>query len=87
MVSLPSTPPKPGVVRVAEGGAPLEVEVWALDPAGFGAFVDEIPPPLAIGTIELADRTWVNGFVCEAVAVAGSEDITAHGGWRAWLAR
>jgi allophanate hydrolase len=74
-------------VRVDEGGARLEVEVWALDPAGFGAFVDEIPPPLAIGTIELADGTWVNGFVCEAHAVAGAEDITAYGGWRAWLAR
>ena len=85
MVALPTTPPKPGVVRVDEGGAPLEVEVWALDPAGFGAFVDEIPAPLAIGTIELADGTWVNGFVCEAHAVAGAEDITAHGGWRAWL--
>ncbi|MDD9370753.1 MAG: hypothetical protein PV358_11620, partial [Acidimicrobiales bacterium] len=86
MVALPTTPPKPGVVRVDEGGAPLEVEVWALDPAGFGAFVDEIPAPLAIGTIELADGSWVNGFVCEAHAVAGAEDITAHGGWRAWLA-
>ena len=86
MVALDTLPPKPGVVRVADGGAPLEVEVWALDAAGFGAFVDEVPAPLAIGTVELADGASVNGFLCEASATAGAEDITAHGGWRAWLA-
>jgi len=87
MVALDTVPPKPGVVRVGEGGAPLEVEVWALDAAGFGAVVDEVPAPLAIGTVELADGTTVNGFLCEPHAVEGATDITAHGGWRAWLDR
>jgi allophanate hydrolase len=87
MVALDTVPPKPGVVRVAEGGAALEVEVWALDAAGFGAFVDEVPAPLAIGTVELADGSSVNGFLCEPHAVAGATDITIHGGWRGWLAR
>lgn len=86
MVRLDTTPPKPGVVRVAYGGAPLEVEVWALDPAGFGAFVDEVPSPLVIGTVELADGSTVNGFLCEPHAAAGAQDITVHGGWRAFLA-
>ncbi|MGE3621874.1 MAG: amidase family protein, partial [Acidimicrobiia bacterium] len=86
MVRLDTDPPKPGVVRVAEGGGPLEVEVWALPAAAFGTFVDEAPPPLAIGTVELADGTAVNGFLCEPHALAGAEDITHHGGWRAWLA-
>ena len=27
----------------------------------------------------------VTGFLCEAVAVAGAPDITAHGGWLAYL--
>ena len=82
MVSLPTTPPKPGVVRDEEHGASLEVEVWALDPAGFGSFVDEIPAPLAIGTVELADGTWVNGFVCEAHAQGDIVDrvVTAFQG-------
>jgi allophanate hydrolase len=87
MVALDTVPPKPGVIRVAEGGAALQVEVWALDAAGFGAFVDEVPAPLVIGTVELADGTTVNGFLCEPHAVAGATDITAFGGWRAWLAR
>jgi allophanate hydrolase len=86
MVRLPTVPPKPGVVRVPEGGAALEVEVWALDPEGFGSFVDGVPAPLSIGTVELADGTEVNGFLCEPHAITDAEDITAHGGWRAWLA-
>ncbi len=33
----------------------------------------------------LADGTEVTGFLCEPHAVAGMPDITAHGGWRAYL--
>jgi len=28
----------------------------------------------------------VNGFICEGIGVAGAQDITEFGGWRAWLA-
>lgn len=89
LYALATTPPKPGLVRVPDGdaGAAIEVEVWALDAAAFGSFVDEVPAPLAIGTVELADGTSVNGFVCEPIAVEGAADITSFGGWRAWLAR
>ncbi|MEJ7845248.1 MAG: allophanate hydrolase [Acidimicrobiales bacterium] len=89
MVCLATTPPKPGLVRVADGepGAALEVEVWALDAARFGTLVDGVPAPLTIGTVELTDGRAVNGFLCEPHAAAGAPDITAHGGWRAWLAR
>lgn len=86
LVALPTSPPKPGLVRVASGGAAIEVEVWGLDPAGFGSFVAEVPAPLAIGTVVLADGTSVMGFTCEGVAVDGAPDITGHGGWRAYLA-
>ena len=44
------------------------------------------PPPLAIGTVELADGSWWKGFVCEPTALAGATDITATGGWRRHLA-
>jgi allophanate hydrolase len=86
MVALPTDPPKPGLVRVAAGGAAIEVEVWALDPAGFGSFVAEVPAPLAIGTVVLADGSSVMGFTCEGIAAADAPDITVHGGWRAYLA-
>jgi len=89
--ALETVPPKPGLVRVGAGeagagGAPIEVEVWELDEAGFGSFVASIPAPMVIGKVELADGTEVSGFLCEAGALHGAADITAHGGWRTYLA-
>jgi allophanate hydrolase len=81
-----ATPPKPALVHVGEGGRAIEVEVCALDHASFGSFVAEVPPPLAIGTVTLEDGTDVKGFVAEPRALEGAEDITALGGWRAYVA-
>ena len=79
-------PPKPGMVRgPGEAGDGIEVEVWALPVPAFGALVARIPPPLAIGTVELADGSRVKGFLCEDHAIDEAGDITAHGGWRAYL--
>ncbi|MEM9610508.1 MAG: allophanate hydrolase [Actinomycetota bacterium] len=86
MYALDGTIAKPGLVRVSEGGGAVEVEVWSLCPAAFGSFVSEIPGPLGVGTLELADGTTVIGFLCESVAVDGALEITEHGGWRGWLA-
>jgi allophanate hydrolase len=87
LFALPGTPRKPGLLRVADGsGAAVKAEIWTLDPAGFGAFVDMVPPPLSIGTIRLADGSSVKGFLIEAEAVAGGADISRFGGWRAYLA-
>jgi allophanate hydrolase len=80
-----TVPPKPGLVRVDEGGHPIEVEVWRTQVEAFGSFVDAVPAPLAIGSVELADGRWVNGFVCEPWGIDGAVDITHHGGWRAYL--
>ncbi|MFN8999281.1 MAG: allophanate hydrolase [Betaproteobacteria bacterium] len=85
--ALPGGPPeRPGMVRVAEGGGAVELEVWELPAEHFGSFVAGIPAPLGIGTVLLEDGSRVQGFVCEAVAAEGARDITALGGWRAWLA-
>jgi allophanate hydrolase len=87
MIAIEGDIPKPGLYRVGDGvaGAALEVEVWALEPCAFGSFVAEVPPPLAIGTIELADGSWVPGFICEPFVIPEATDITDFGGWRAWL--
>ncbi|MFG1391482.1 allophanate hydrolase [Xanthobacter agilis] len=89
LYALPGTlPPKPGLIRTPGFSGPgLEVEVWGLPPAAFGAFVAAIPAPLGIGKISLDDGTSASGFLCEAHALAQAEDITAFGGWRAWRAR
>jgi len=87
LYALPgTTPPKPGLVRVAADGAAIAVEVWELPRDAYGHFVAEIPAPLGIGTLVLKDGASVQGFLCEAIAVANAEDVTAHGGWRAYLA-
>ena len=87
LYALPDTvPPKPGLVRVEQRGVAVAVELWALSPAMFGAFVAEVPSPLTIGTLTLADGRTVKGFFCESCAVQGAQDISRFGGWRAYLA-
>ncbi|MEA3018731.1 MAG: allophanate hydrolase, partial [Actinomycetota bacterium] len=83
--ALRTTPPKPGLVRAPDGAA-IEIEVWSLEADAFASFVNDVPAPLAIGKVELADGTWVPGFVCEPGALADAVDITAFGGWRAYRA-
>ena len=89
LYALPgTTPPKPGLRRASEGedGASIEVEVWEMPQSQLGSFLALIPAPLGLGTVELEDGTPVHGFLCEAHALAGATDITALGGWRAYLA-
>ncbi len=81
-----SNPPKPALVR-RDGGTAIEVEVWDLPPAGFGRFVAGIPAPLGIGKVLIEDGELLPGFIAEPGALAGAVDISAYGGWRAWLAR
>jgi allophanate hydrolase len=80
-----TTPPKPGLVKM-DNGAAIEVELWDVPVTAFGAFVAEIPAPLGIGTLELADGRLVKGFICEPRGLDGARDITEFGGWRAYLA-
>jgi allophanate hydrolase len=83
-----TTPPKPGLVRVAPGepGAPIAVEIYALTVEAFGRFVAAVPAPMVIGTATLADGTTTKSFLCEPAALAGARDITQHSGWAAFLA-
>ncbi|MFM8546236.1 MAG: allophanate hydrolase [Betaproteobacteria bacterium] len=87
LYALPGTqPPRPGMLRVAEGGASIELEIWDVPLSEVGSFLALIPSPLGLGSIELADGSRVHGFVCEAAALGGAIDISAVGGWRADLA-
>ncbi|CAN7286760.1 allophanate hydrolase [Phenylobacterium sp. LjRoot225] len=82
-----STPPKPALIHAGGEGSQIEVEVYELPVAAFGSFVVEVPAPLAIGTVTLEDGSQVKGFVAEPRAIDGAQDITALGGWRAYIAQ
>jgi allophanate hydrolase len=87
LYALAGGPPlRPGMVRVAEDGVAVEVEVWELPSSELGSFLTGIPAPLGLGKVQLADGRWETGFICEAYGLEGAEDISHLGGWRAWLA-
>jgi len=79
---------KPGLLRVRKGeGSAIEVEVWAMPADSFGRFVAAVPSPLSIGNVQLRDGRSVKGFLVEATAIVGSQDISRFGGWRAYMAQ
>ena len=86
---------RPGLLKVWEGGAAIEVEVYAFPASRFGTFVERIPAPLSLGKIELSDGSVVEGMLVERASVLdetgttleGIVEITAQGSYRAWAAR
>ena len=64
------------------------MEVWSLPVANVGRFLAGIGPPLGLGNVQLADRSFVKGFICEAgpVALDRAKDISTFKGWRAYRA-
>ena len=86
---------KPGLLRSAQGGASIEVELYRMSAEAFGALVASIPAPLGFGTIELANGEQAKGFLVEASAVIGPDgepapdvrEITDLGSFAAYLKR
>ena len=79
-----TTPPKPGLQYLHKGQS-IEVEVWEIPFANFGQIVAEVPAPLGIGNLQLADGSWVKGFICEGYALEDATNISHFGGWRAFI--
>ncbi len=79
-------PDRPGLVRVSENGAAIDLEVWELPEETVGSFVDAVPGPLGFGRVELENGVKVCGFICEPAGVKAENELTQYGGWRAWLA-
>ncbi len=87
LYALAGGPPRrPGLVRTPDEGAAIQVEVWAVPQDEVGGFLALIPAPLGLGSTELASGRWVKGFICEPCGMAGAEDISDWGGWRAYMA-
>ncbi|MDE1897048.1 MAG: allophanate hydrolase [Rhodospirillales bacterium] len=87
LFALSTTPPKPSLAHMPGfTGSGIAVELWGLSAEAFGRFVAALPAPMGIGRVALEDGSVHPGFLCEAYALESAEDITAHGGWRAFLA-
>jgi hypothetical protein len=74
-------PAKPGLVRDNQGCS-IEIEIWRMPFSNVGSFLETIPTPLGLGSIEIEDGSWVKGFICEPYGLEGAKDVTAFGGWR-----
>ncbi len=86
LFALPdTTPAKPGLKRTDDQGVAIALEVWEMPLAHVGSFLALIPSPLGLGQVELADKSWVTGFICEGHALERAKDVSAHGGWRAYV--
>lgn len=86
MVRVDGSVPKPGLVRQRDGkGVSFELEIWEMPVSAFGQFVASIAGPLGIGKVKLQNGGEVPGFVCESYVVKQCEDISAYGGWRAYV--
>ncbi len=76
LVELDTTPAKPGLVRDESAGRAIRGERWVLSAAALGGFLVDLPQPMLLGAIELADGTSVVGFGASAQAVAQATDLS-----------
>jgi allophanate hydrolase len=82
LYNVPGSVRRPGLVAAPGEGAAILGEEWVFSAAGLGEVVAQLTAPMSIGPITLDDGRTVSGF--QSAAVDG-EEITAFGGWIAYL--
>ena len=86
MKLLPGGAPlRPAIVRVEKEGVPIQVEVWSIPRSAVGVFLERIPAPLGLGSVELSDGSWVKGFICGANLSEDARDISEFGSFRVFM--
>ncbi len=76
-----------GMIKVKDNtGANIYLEVFKLPTEKVGSFLQQIPSPLGLGTVDLEDGKSVKGFICEGYVASGDsgfevEEITHLQGW------
>ena len=78
----------PAMVRVNEGeqGVSVALEVREVPAAGRAGILLGEPAGLSIGKVRLQSGETVLGVIAEPALVTGQKDISAYGGWRAYMA-
>ena len=77
----------PAMIRVTNGGASIALEIWSVPAAGLATILMNEPPGLCVGKVSLADGSEVLGVLGEPALCEGQPEITAFGGWRAYVKR
>ena len=87
LYALDTTPPKPGMLRVAAGNRIVD-RTGSLGTTGRRVRqIRRRDPAAAVDRHRrLADGRGVKGFIVEPAAIDGARDISAFGGWRAFVA-
>jgi hypothetical protein len=76
----------PGMIRFAAGGASVEAELHAVPRGTVAQVIEEEADGLCVGRVLLDDGTAPLGVLIEPRRIEGMEEITAFGGWRAFVA-
>ncbi|HKU85742.1 MAG TPA: glutamyl-tRNA amidotransferase [Casimicrobiaceae bacterium] len=76
----------PAMIRTPGEGNSVALEVWKVPVEGLASILLNEPPGLAIGKVVLRDGSIVLGVLGEPFLCDGKREITAHGGWRAYIA-
>ena len=76
----------PAMLRVKVGGHAVAVELWNVPAAGIASILMSEPAGLSIGKVLLSDGRDVLGVLGEPWLCADRVEITAFGGWRAYVA-
>ena len=74
----------PGMIRFASGAA-IAAELYSVPRTSFPQVIEEEAPGLSVGRVLLDDGTSPLGVIIEPWRVAGMEEITEYGGWRAYV--
>ena len=80
--------PVPALIATPSGGAAIEVETWSVPSGALPEILAGSAGSVCLGRVTLADGSIEIGFVADAAVVTATDavDITAFGGWRAYLA-
>jgi hypothetical protein len=76
----------PAMLRTPGAGAHVALELWDVPLSGLAKILLHEPPGLSIGKVVLRDGSIVLGVLGEPFLCEGRRDITAFGGWRAYIA-
>lgn len=76
----------PAMLRAGSGGSAIALELWDVPAAGLSEILQSEPAGLCIGKVALAGGEQVLGVLGEPWLCDAGVEITAHGGWREYLA-